>query len=310
MYQYILRRLLQAIPVLLGVTFVTYFLVFYAGGDPARLAMGVRSDLATVESFKEEWGLDKPWHVQYLTFLKKLSHGDLGRSLSTNEEVLLSILERFPATFKLGMASLAFAIILGIPIGIISAVKPRSFLDNALMVVALLGISTPSFFFGVILVWVFGYLLRWLPVSGFDTGLAGFQYLILPAIALGTGPLAIFARLTRSSMLEVMRQEYILTARAKGLDESRVILKHALKNSLISVVTVIGSSLAGLLSGTFFVEFIFGWPGIGLLAVDAISNFDIPLILGIVIFESILFVLANIAVDITYAFLDPRIHYE
>lgn len=310
MFPYIVRRLLQAIPVLLGVTFVTYFLVFHAGGDPARLAMGVRSDLATVESFKEEWGLNKSWHVQYLTFLKKLSHGDLGRSLSTNEEVLLSIFKRFPATFKLGMASLAFAIIFGIPIGIISAVKPRSFLDNILMVIALLGISTPSFFFGVILVWIFGFLLRWLPVSGFDTGLAGFQYLILPAIALGTGPLAIFARLTRSSMLEVMRQEYILTARAKGLNETIVILKHALKNSLISVVTVIGSSLAGLLSGTFFVEFIFGWPGIGLLAVDAISNFDIPLILGIVIFESILFVLANIAVDITYAFLDPRIHYN
>lgn len=310
MFQYILRRLIQAIPVLLGITFVTYFLVFHAGGDPARLAMGVRSDLATVESFKEEWGLNKPWHVQYLTFLKKLSHGDLGRSLSTNEEVLLSIFKRFPATFKLGMVSLAFAIIFGIPIGIISAVKPRSFLDNGLMVVALLGISMPSFFFGVILVWIFGFLLRWLPVSGFDTGLAGFQYLILPAIALGTGPLAIFARLTRSSMLEVLRQEYILTARAKGLGRARVVLKHALKNSLISVVTVIGSSLAGLLSGTFFVEFIFGWPGIGLLAVDAISNFDIPVILGIVIFESILFVLANIAVDITYAFLDPRIHYK
>lgn len=310
MFQYILRRLVQAIPVLLGVTFVTYFLVFHAGGDPARLAMGVRSDLATVESFREEWGLNKPWYAQYWTFLKRLAHGDLGRSLSTNEEVIHSILERFPATFKLGIASLIFAILVGIPIGIISSVKPRSLLDNLLMVIALLGISTPSFFFGIILVWVIGYILGWLPVSGFDTGLAGLKYLILPAIALGTGPLAIFARLTRSSMLEVLRQEYILTARAKGLGEVRVVLKHALKNSLISVVTVIGSSLAGLLSGTFFVEFIFGWPGIGLLAVDAISNFDIPVILGIVIFESILFVLANIVVDITYAFLDPRIHYK
>lgn len=306
---YIVKRLLQAVPVLLGVTLVTYLLIFAVPGDQARLALGIRSDIETVQSFRQEWGLDDPWYVQYGRFLWRLSQGDLGRSFATNEKVLNSILERFPATAKLGFAALLLAVVVGIPVGVISAVRPYSKLDDALMSLALVGVSTPTFFLGILLAWTFGYILGWTPISGYQEGWAGLKYLILPAAALGTGPLAIVARLTRSSMLEVMGQDYLTTARAKGLLERVVILKHALKNALVPVVTAIGGSMAALLSGTFFVEYIFGWPGVGLLAVDAISNYDVTMIQGTVMFAAVVFVLVNIMVDIVYAFLDPRITY-
>jgi len=310
MIRFIIKRLLQAIPVLLGVTFVTYMLLSAGMADPARLALGIRSDIATVEALREEWGLNDPWIVQYGRFLYRALHGDFGRSLATGEDVLESILARFPATAKLGLVALVFAFVFGVPIGVISALKPNGALDNFIMSMALLGISVPSFFLALILAWIFGYILGWTPISGYTVGPGAWKYYILPAISLGTGPMAVIARLTRSSMLEVLTQDYIRTARAKGLPEWLVIFKHALRNALIPVITTLGSSLAGLLSGAFFVEYVFNWPGIGLLAVDALTQWDYPIILGTVMLASILFVLANILVDVLYAVVDPRIRHR
>jgi peptide/nickel transport system permease protein len=306
---YVVKRLLQAVPVLLGVTLVTYLLIFAVPGDQARLALGIRSDVETAESFRQEWGLEDPWYVQYGRFLWRVSHGDLGRSMATNEKVLDSLLHRLPATAELGLAALLLAVLVGVPVGVISAVRPYSKLDDALMSLSLLGVSMPTFFLGILLAWTFGYILGWTPISGYQEGWSGVKYLILPAAALGTAPLAIIARLTRSSMLEVMGQDYLTTARAKGLLERAVILKHALKNAMIPVVTAIGGSMAALLSGTFFIEYIFGWPGVGLLAVDAITSYDLTMIQGTVMFAALVFVIVNIMVDIIYAFLDPRITY-
>lgn len=310
MSQHILRRCLQAIPVLLGVTLVTYLLIFAVAADPARLALGIRADAETAQTFREEWGLDRPWYVQYGRFLFRVVQGDLGRSLATNEAVLGAILRRFPATLKLGVGALLLAVVLGVPIGIVSAVKRNSTLDHVTMVLALLGISTPTFFLGILLAWIFGYLLGWTPISGYAPGAAGVKYLLLPAVALGLGPLAVIARLMRSSMLEVMRQEYLVTARAKGLSELAVVAKHALRNAVIPVVTTVSGSLAAVLSGTFFVEYIFNWPGIGLLAVDAIANYDVTMIQGTVMFAAVIFVVTNIGVDVIYALIDPRISYR
>ncbi len=309
MSKYVIRRFLQALPVLLGVTFVTYLLIFAVAADPARLALGIRADADTAQTFREEWGLDRPWYVQYGRFLFRTVQGDLGRSLSTNEAVLPAILRRFPATAELGVTALAFAVAVGVPIGVLSAVRRNSVLDHTAMVFALLGISTPTFFLGIMLAWTFGYLLGWTPISGYAPGAEGLRYLILPAAALGVGPLAVVARLMRASMLEVMRQEYLVAARAKGLSELAVVVKHALRNAVIPVITAISGSLAAVLSGTFFVEYIFNWPGIGLLAVDAIANYDVTMIQGTVMFAAVIFVLTNIGVDVIYTFVDPRISY-
>ncbi len=310
MTAYIIRRLLQAIPVLLGVTLVSYLLIFATTSDPASLVLGAHRHLGTAEELKAELGLDKPLYVQYGVFLWKALHLDLGRSFYSNRPVLESILERFPATCILAITALTLAIVLGIPIGVLSAVKRNTWLDHIVTVIAYLGLTTPSFFVAIIFAYIFGYQLRWFPISGFEYGLDGLKYLVLPSVALATGAVAVFARLTRASMLEVIRQDYITTGRAKGLSEWVVIMKHALKNAMIPVVTTIGSSLAGLLGGAFFVEYVFGWPGIGLLGIQAINNRDIPTILGTVMFVAILFVIANILVDIAYAFLDPRITFE
>jgi len=310
MSQHILRRCVQAVPVLLGVTLVTYLLIFAVAVDPARLALGIRADAEIAQTFRHEWGLDRPWYVQYGRFLFRALQGDLGRSLATNEEVLPAILRRFPATVKLGVTALFLAVALGVPVGAASAVRQNSALDHVTMASALLGISTPTFFLGILLAWTFGYLLGWTPISGYATGAAGMKYLLLPAVALGLGPLAVIARLMRSSMLEVMRQEYLVTARAKGLSELGVVMKHALRNAVIPVITTISGSLAAVLSGTFFVEYIFNWPGIGLLAVDAIASYDVTMIQGTVMFAAIIFVLTNICVDVIYALIDPRISYR
>ncbi len=302
-----MKRLLQAIPVLLGVSLITYLLIFTVAANPARLALGVRADQATVESMQRELGLlDPPW-MQYGRFVWKALHGDLGRSFSTGEAVAPAIWQRFPATCKLGLLALALSLLLGIPLGLVSAIFQNRWIDHLLRVLALLGISMPSFFLGILLAWWLGYVLNLTPLSGYLPGWEGWPYYTLPCLALSLGPTAVFSRLTRSSVLDVLHADYILAARARGLASWHVMLKHVLKNALIPVITTMGSSLAALLAGTFFVEYIFNWPGIGLLAVDAISNYDIPMLQGTVLFAALLFVFANILVDVAYTWADPRI---
>ncbi|MFH1744096.1 MAG: ABC transporter permease [bacterium] len=251
MTAYIIRRLLQAVPVLIGVTSITFLLIYVIPADPARLMMGIRADLATVESMREELGLNDPLYKQYGRFLWNAVHGDLGRSFSTNEDVLKAILGRLPATALLAFASVLFAVALGIPIGVISALRRNSMVDFSAMLAALAGISIPVFFLGILFAWLFGFHLRWLPMTGYidERGIAA---LILPAVTLGTRPLALVARLMRSSMLEVLRREYIQAARARGASEWLVMTKHALINALNPVLTAISGSLADLLAGAFF----------------------------------------------------------
>jgi len=305
MWSYILRNLLYSIVIIIGVLTVTFCLLYIIPGDPARMMLGQRADVASVEAVREELGLNKPVYIQYIKFMTNAFQGDLGRSYATNREVVETILEKFPATALLSLSALLISSTLGVLIGIISSVKKYTFWDNAAMVFALFGISFPTFAFGLIMALVFGHLLKWFPISGYIN--EGFPYLILPMLTLALRPLAITARITRSSMLDVMNQDYVRTARAKGLSSYAVIFKHTLRNALNPVVTTISASLAATLGGVFFIEYIFNWPGIGLLAIDAIFKLDFPMIQGTVLFSAIIFVIINFFVDIFYALLDPKV---
>jgi len=269
------------------------------------MMLGQRADVASVEAVREELGLNKPVYVQYVRFMTNAFKGDLGRSYATNRDVVSTILEKLPATAMLSFSALFFSSMLGVLMGIISAVKKYTATDNAAMIFALFGISVPSFAFGLIMALVFGHILKWFPISGYIN--EGWQYLVLPMVTLALRPMAITARITRSSMLDVMNQDYVRTARAKGLSSGKVIFKHTLRNALNPVVTTISASLAATLGGVFFIEYIFNWPGIGLLAVDAIFKLDFPMIQGTVLFSAIVFVVINFFVDIVYAMLDPKV---
>ncbi|GFN36485.1 nickel ABC transporter permease [Tepidimicrobium xylanilyticum] len=303
MHKYIVRRLIMLIPVIIGVTFIVYSIMFFTPGDPALIILGENAPEEQVEKLREEMGLNDHFIIQYLRFLKNALKGDFGRSYSTRKPVFDEIFSRFPATLKLSTAGLLIAVAIGIPVGIISATKQYSAIDSITMILALLGVSMPNFWLGLMLILLFSVNLGLLP-SGGD---AGFSSLILPAITLGTGVAAIITRMTRSSMLEVIRQDYIRTARAKGVAERKVINKHALKNALIPVVTVIGLQFGYLLGGAVLTETVFSWPGVGRLMVEAIKQKDTPVVLASVIFMSVVFSIVNLLVDILYAFLDPRI---
>jgi peptide/nickel transport system permease protein len=304
---YLARRVLHAIPIMWGVLTVTFLLMYVVPGDPARIMMGARADENTVRAIRAELGLDDPLPVQYGRFLLRAVKGDLGRSYFTNREVSGEILRRVPATAILGLAAMLIAVVAGIFVGVVSAVRPYSLLDQSSMVLALVGISMPVFFLGLLLAWIFGYLLGWLPISGYMENLSQVKYLVLPALALAASPLALIARLTRSNMLEVLREDYVRTARAKGLNERIVIFKHGLKNALNPILTASSQSLAAVIAGAFFVEFIFNWPGIGLLAITSIHNYDFPMIQGTVLFAAAVFIVINILVDVGYGLLDPRV---
>jgi len=306
MINYIIRRLLLTIPTIIGIITITFLLMYVVPGDPVRILMGQRGDPETIAMIRKEMGLDDPLMTQYFRFLGNILRGNFGRSYATNREVLPEILSRFPATLKLAFASMVIATVIGLSAGIISATRQYSFFDYSSMVTALMGVSAPVFWVGLLLMWIFGYTLGWLPISGYG----GITYLILPAVTLGVRPAAYIARMTRSGFLEVLRQDYIRTARAKGLSERRVIYVHALRNTLITVVTILGMEFASLLSGAVLTETIFAWPGIGRLSVDAIMKRDHPIVQGTVLFTAIVFIFANLIVDISYAFLDPRIRYE
>ena len=305
MGNYILKQFIQAILILFGVISVTFALLYIIPGDPAKLILGQRADATSVQTVREELGLNQPVYIQYLKYISKAARGDLGKSYISNRDVSKTILEKFPATALLSLCALLLSTFLGIIIGVISAVKSHTLLDNISMLFALLGISIPQFAFGLILVLFFGSLLKWFPVSGYVSD--GFEYLILPVLTLALRPLALISRLTRSSLLDVLNKDYIRTARAKGLSKSKVIIKHALRNSLNPVITTISASLAATLGGAFFVEFIFNWPGIGLLAIDSIMKLDYPMIQGTVLFSAVIFVIINFLVDILYAVLDPKV---
>lgn len=306
MVNYIIRRLLLTIPTLIGIITITFLLMYVVPGDPIRILMGQRGDPETIAMIRKQMGLDDPLPVQYFRFLGNILRGDFGRSYATNRPVLPEILSRFPATLKLALTAMVLGSVIGLTAGIISATRQYSFFDYSSMVIALMGVSAPVFWVGLLLMWIFGYTLGWLPISGYGS----LSHLILPAITLGVRPSAYIARMTRSSFLEVLRQDYIRTARAKGLSERKVIYVHAMRNTLITIVTILGMELASLLSGAVLTETIFAWPGIGRLSVDAIIKRDHPMVQGTVLFTAIIFIFANIIVDISYAFLDPRIKYE
>ena len=305
MATYIVRNLVYSIFIIIGVLTVTFCLLYIIPGDPARMMLGQRADVASVEAVREELGLNKPMYVQYARFMGNAFQGDLGRSYSSNRQVVQTILEKLPATAILSFSALLISSIIGVLIGIISATKKYTLTDNVSMLFALFGISFPTFAFGLIMALVFGHLLKWFPISGYIND--GWQYLILPMLTLALRPLAITARITRSSMLDVMNQDYVRTAKAKGLSSYNVIFKHTLRNALNPVVTTISASLAATLGGVFFIEYIFNWPGIGLLAIDAIFKLDFPMIQGTVLFSAIVFVIINFFVDIIYATLDPKV---
>lgn len=305
MLNFFIRRVLYAMLVLFGVVTVTFFLMYVLPGDPAKMMLGQRADTQSVEAVRAELGLDQPLYIQYLSFLGKALQGNLGKSYATNRGVLETILDRFPATALLAISAIMISTVLGITIGIISAVKRYTWIDNTVMLLALVGISTPGFFAGLLVAWIFGFVLGWFPISGYIDG--GWQYLVLPMMTLAVRPLAINARLTRSSMLDVLSQDYVRTAQAKGLSQWATIIRHALRNALNPVVTSVSSWLAGLLAGSFFIEFIFNWPGIGLLAIDAIQKLDFPMIQGVVLFSAVVFIAVNIFVDLLYAWIDPRV---
>jgi ABC-type dipeptide/oligopeptide/nickel transport system permease component len=305
MLAYIARRGAAALGVLFGVATVTFVLNFVLPGDPARLLAGQRADAETIAAIRQQLGLDQPLPVQYVRFLGRLLQGDLGRSYVTNRPVREIILERFPATALLTVSSMLLATVLGVLLGVLAAVRPNSWLDTLLMLLALVGISVPSFVAGLLVLLLFGVVLGWFPIAGYID--QGWEYLVLPMLTLALRPMSIIARMTRSSMLEVLGQEYIRTALAKGVPTGRVLLRHALRNALNPVVTTVSAWFAGLLAGAFFVEYIFNWPGIGSVAIAAIEKLDYPLIQGTVLFAAVVFVVVNAIVDVLYAVVDPRV---
>ena len=304
MLKYIAKRLLAMIPVILGVTLIVYLIMSLAPGDPARTILGELATEEQVNELREEMGLNDPIIVQYFRYIWNLLHGDLGRSYQSRIDVSTEIFSRFPNTIKLALAASLFSVILALPLGIIAAVKQNTFFDSFSMFVAIIGISCPTFWFGLILILVFAVNLKWFPVSGQADNFRG---MVLPALTLAFNSMAAMARVTRSSMLAVIRQDYIRTARAKGVSRRNVILQHAVPNAMIPTVTVIGLRIGGLLAGAVICETVFSWPGIGRLLVQSIQSRNTPVVLGCIIIFSICFSLVNLIVDILYAFIDPRI---
>ncbi len=306
MRRYVLRRIGLLVPVVLGVVTVVFLIVHLSPGDPVEIMLGEQARAVDREALRHEMGLDKPIHLQYVAFLKGLVRGDLGHSLHTKQPVLTSIARRLPATIELAAAAMAVALLLAIPLGLLAAYKKDSVVDQGSMLFALLGISMPNFWLGPLLIIVFSLKLGWFPVSGRGS----LAHVVLPAITLGTAMAAILTRMTRASMLDVIKSDFITTARAKGVRESLVVLKHAFRNALIPVVTIVGLQIGGLLAGSIITETIFAWPGIGRLTIQAINARDYPLVQGCVLIIALGYVLVNFATDLLYGLIDPRIRYE
>ncbi|MFB7139370.1 nickel ABC transporter permease [Gottfriedia sp. NPDC056225] len=309
----ILRRLFQLFLLLLGISFLVFASMHLAPGDPAAVIGGPTATKADLNAIRESLGLNDPFFVQYWHYLSGVLHGNFGYSFQTKQSVAEAISIRFPNTLSLAIASMVVAVIIGVVTGIISALKQNSWMDVSSTIIALAGISVPNFWLGAILILIFGVNLQILPVGGLDSPIwtiAGLKQIILPAIALGTASAAMIARMSRSSMLEVIRADYIRTARAKGVKEKSIVWIHALKNSMIPVITVIGLNFGFLLGGTIITEQVFAINGVGRLMIDAIASRDFPMVQGAVLLVATLFVIVNLFVDILYVFIDPRISYD
>lgn len=309
MYKYIIKRFAMMIPVLLGVTFLVFFIMNLSPGSPVDLILGDNATQESKDALTKELGLDKPLLTRYVNYVGDLLRGDMGTSYKNQLKVSEQISDRFPNTLILAVTSMVIALLLGIPMGIVAAKHQNKFIDNITMVGALIGISMPLFWLGLLLVIVFSVNLRVLPSSGMNTDsfTALLRSLVLPTITLATLPTAMIARMTRSSILEVIRQDYIDTARSKGVKESVITVQHMLRNALIPIITIAGLQFGSLLSGAILTETVFSWPGIGRLTVEAIKMKDLPTVLGCVVFLSVMFSFVNLIVDILYAYVDPRI---
>lgn len=318
MTTYIVKRLLLLVPLLFGMSLVVFALVNIIPGDPIVIMVGQNPQLPpdprVVAQLRQQYGLDQPLHRQYLVFLGNLIRGDLGTSIQIQQPVLSLILERFPATLWLTGAALVVSVAIGLPVGVLSAVRPYSWVDSLALVGAMVGVAMPNFWLGLVLMLLFSLHLGWLPVAGMGSWADGagtfLAHLVMPAVTLGSGLAALLTRITRSTMLDVLQMDFVRTARAKGLPRRAVVSRHALANALLPILTVVGVQLGYLLGGTVVVETIFAWPGIGRLAVNAIWQRDLPLIQGTVLVFAVLFVLTNLVVDLLYAYFDPRVHYE
>jgi ABC-type dipeptide/oligopeptide/nickel transport system permease component len=306
MLTFLLRRLALAVPTLFGVLAVVFVLLYVAPGDPVQEMVGERADAATIARLRRELRLDQPLYVQFGHYAAGVIRGDLGRSYITNRPITRDVAERFPKTLLLAATAMVLASVTGIALGVVSARTPGGLADRMALGLAYLGISFPVYWVGLLLILLFAVTLRWLPPSGYG----GIKYLILPALALGSRSIAFLARVTRSAMLEVLGGDFVRTARAKGLAERAVIVKHGLRNALIPVVTVLGLDFGYYLTGSILTETIFSWPGLGRYVVNAIGRRDLPAIQGSVLFLSAVFVLVNLLTDLAYAKVDPRVRYD
>jgi peptide/nickel transport system permease protein len=306
MMKYLLSRILLFLPTFLGAATLIFFLIHLIPGDPVEVMLGETASPVDKKILRQELGLDQPLLSQYLRFLSGLATGDLGHSLSQQGRVMDLILKRLPATLELTLAAMVIALMIALPLGIIAAVKRRTWMDHTSLLFSLLGLSMPNFWLGPLLIIVFSIELGWFPV----TGRGGLGHLVLPSITLGTAMAAVLTRITRSSLLEVVQEDYIKTARGKGLSEWSVWLKHALRNSLLSVITIVGLQFGSLLAGAIITETIFSWPGLGRLTIHAIQTRDYPLAQGCILLISASYLVVNLATDLLYKFADPRITYE
>jgi peptide/nickel transport system permease protein len=311
LWRYALRRLLLIIPVLLGVAFVVFVILSLAPGDPAVSILGDKASEEDLAAMREKLGLNKPIPVRFLNYVANALRGDWGTSYKNQLPVMRQVLDRFPNTLMIATGAIAFALVFGIPAGIISAKRQYSLLDNTVMVASLVGVSMPVFWMGLLLVIVFSLRLKLLPSSGMGSGFVPLlKSLVLPVVALGSYSLAMIARTTRSAMLDVIRQDYISTARSKGISETRVTFRHMLRGALIPIVTAVGLQFGTLMGGSIMTETVFSWPGLGRLMVESIKSRDIPMVMGTVIFLCVVFSLVNLFIDILYAFIDPQIRSE
>ena len=314
MLNYLLKRLAAVIPVLFIVSIFTFLLIHLIPGDPIAAMLGPSATKAEYQALKKELGLDKPLLVQYLNWLNRIAHGDMGKSISNERPVLEIILSRFPVTFVIAILASIISILIAIPLGVVAALKRNTHLDFIAMFVAFLGISVPSFWLGLMLIYLFAVNLGWLPAIGYvplsENFFQGVRFLILPAASMGLILAAVVTRMVRSSMLEVLSQEYIVTARSKGLRQTTILITHALKNALIPVITVIGFNFGYLLGSTVVIEQVFTLPGIGSMVITAVLGRDYPVLQGAILFITFFYLMINLIVDILYGFLDPRIRYS
>ncbi len=315
MLKHVVRRLAVTVPVLIGVTFIVFAMVSFAPGDPINLMLGSETaNPENIERLRVELGMDKPWYIQYANYMARLVRGDLGRSITFRRPVATQIRERLPNTIILAASSALVALIIALPLGVIAAAKRRSIFDYGSTTLAMIGVSLPGFYLGLLLIIVFGLKLHWFPIRGmrgFDAGFVEFaRHIVLPSVTLGASMAAILTRLTRACVLETLSQDFIRTARAKGVHERVVLYKHALRNALLPVVTTFGMQFGSLMGGAVITETIFSWPGLGMLAVNAVKQRDIPLIQGTVLVFAVSFILVTLATDLLYIFIDPRIRYE